>query len=113
GFFEMIAQALAEIAIGCLVDHLGQRFYDLMFCVIDVLQAMNEQVVHCLNVLGEETHGSSLACLRPELRRLNVWSFLRFLGRVAAVIMSNDVASAPLQLKTPTGVRAQDRFRPT
>jgi hypothetical protein len=57
GLFEMLAQAFGQIAVGRLVDHLGKRLHDLVLGVEDVLQAMQEQVVHRGDVLAEEAHG--------------------------------------------------------
>ena len=46
-------------AIGRLLDHVGQRLHDLVLGVVDVLQRVDEQIVHRLDVLGEEAHGDS------------------------------------------------------
>jgi NTP pyrophosphatase (non-canonical NTP hydrolase) len=55
----MRLEAAREIAVGRLVDHLGQRLGDLLFGVIDVLQLMEEQIVHRLDVLAEDSHAVS------------------------------------------------------
>jgi hypothetical protein len=41
---------------GRLFDHLGQGFNDLLFGVVDVLQTMDQQVLHRFNILGEDSH---------------------------------------------------------
>jgi hypothetical protein len=51
GFFEMGLETLREIAIGRLVDHLRQRLGDLLLGIIYVLQPMQQQIVHRLDVL--------------------------------------------------------------
>jgi len=56
GLVEMVFQALGEIAVGRLVDQLRQRLHDLVFGVVDVLQPVKQQVIHCLNVFGEQSH---------------------------------------------------------
>jgi hypothetical protein len=59
----MLAQASGEIAIGRLIDQLRQRLHDLILGVIDVLQGMQEKVVHRFDVFAEQPHGELL----PEL----------------------------------------------
>src|SRR3979490_1279383 len=59
GFFEMGFQAGDEVTVGRLVDHLGQRFDDLLFGIVDVLQTMDQQVFHRFNVLCEDSHSIS------------------------------------------------------
>jgi hypothetical protein len=41
---------LRKVAVGRLVDHLGQCFGDLLLGVIDVLQPMQQQLVHRFDV---------------------------------------------------------------
>jgi hypothetical protein len=41
GLFEMVLQAGDKVSASCLVDHLRQRFENLLFGVIDVLQTMD------------------------------------------------------------------------
>jgi hypothetical protein len=61
----MVTQALAEVAVGCFVDELWQGFYDLVLRVVDILQAMEQKIVHCLNVFGEQAHGGSFTLVSP------------------------------------------------
>jgi hypothetical protein len=49
-------QPLAQIAVRGLLDQFGKRFNDLVLGVVDVLQAVEEQVVHRLDVFAEEAH---------------------------------------------------------
>src|SRR5437588_696941 len=53
GLLEMRLQTGREIAVGRLIDHLRQRLRDLLLCIINILQAVQEQAVHCLDVLRE------------------------------------------------------------
>ncbi len=46
GLGQMIAQAGRKFPVGCLLDHLRQRLHDLVFCVIHVLQGVEEKVPH-------------------------------------------------------------------
>ena len=46
GLLEMILEALGQIAVGRLLDQLRQRFDDLVLGVVDVLQPVQQQVVH-------------------------------------------------------------------
>ena len=50
GFLKMVLQTLRQVAVGGLLDHLRQRLGDLLLGVIDILQAMQQQVVHRLDV---------------------------------------------------------------
>src|SRR3954471_22052788 len=52
----MVLQSLGEVAIGRLLDQLRQRFGDLILGVIDVLEAMQKQIFHGLDVSCEEAH---------------------------------------------------------
>ena len=54
---KVALEALLELRIGGLLDHVGQGFHDLVFGVVDVLQRVNEQIVHRLDVCGEQAHG--------------------------------------------------------
>jgi hypothetical protein len=47
----MVFEALLELRIGGAVDELGQRLQDLVFCVVDVLETVAEQVLKRLDVL--------------------------------------------------------------
>ena len=60
GFFEMSFQTLRQIAVGRLIDHLRQRLGDLLLGVIDVLQTVQQQVVHRLDVFRKQSHDSLL-----------------------------------------------------
>jgi hypothetical protein len=52
----MTFQPGGEIAVSRLSDHLGKRFDDLLFGVVDVLQTMDQQVFHRFYVLGEDSY---------------------------------------------------------
>src|SRR4051794_9732780 len=52
-----------EIAIRRFLDHLGQRFRNLLLRVIDVLEAVKEQVLHGFDVLSEQSHLCSSSLL--------------------------------------------------
>jgi hypothetical protein len=52
----MILQTGREVAVGCLVDHLRQRLGDLVLGIIDILQAMQQHVVHCFDVFRKYSH---------------------------------------------------------
>jgi hypothetical protein len=54
--FEMTLQSGDQVMVGRLLDHFGQRFNDLLLGVIDVLQTMEQQVLHRFYVLGEDSH---------------------------------------------------------
>jgi hypothetical protein len=56
GFLEVAQEALLELLVGGLVGHFRQRFHKLFLGVINVLQLVHEQVVHGLDVFGEESH---------------------------------------------------------
>ena len=56
GLLEVALQPRDQVAVGRLLDHLGQRFNDLLLGVIDVLQTVDQQVLHRFYVLGEESH---------------------------------------------------------
>ena len=67
GFAKMIAQARCECAVRGLVDHLWQGFHDLVFGVVDILQRVEEQILHGLDVLSKKSHDGSP--MRPTQRR--------------------------------------------
>jgi hypothetical protein len=46
GLLEMVLEARDEVAIGRLIDHLGERLQDLLLRVVDVLKTVYEQVFH-------------------------------------------------------------------
>ena len=50
GLFEVHPEALLQLGVGGLRDHVGQRFFDLVLGVIDVLQRMHEQLVESVDV---------------------------------------------------------------
>jgi hypothetical protein len=52
----MVPQTFGEIAVGRLLDQLRERLHDLVFCVIDVLQTVEQQVIHGLDVLRKQSH---------------------------------------------------------
>jgi hypothetical protein len=52
----MSQKALLEQLVGCLAGHFRKRLYELLFGIIDILQLVQEQVVHGLDVLSEESH---------------------------------------------------------
>ena len=56
GLFEMGFETLRKIAICRLVDHLRQRLGDLLLGVIDILQTVQHQVVHCFDVFRKQSH---------------------------------------------------------
>jgi hypothetical protein len=56
GFIEMSHKALLELLIRCLFGHFRQRLHELLLGIIDVLQLMQEQIVHGLDVFGEKSH---------------------------------------------------------
>src|SRR3569623_1730649 len=59
-FVQMRLEARYQIAIGRFLDHLRKRLGDLLLRVIDVLQLMQQQVIHCFDVFGENAHVSLL-----------------------------------------------------
>ena len=78
GLVEMGLEALLELRVGRLLDHLRQRFHDLLLGVVDVLQLMHEQVVHGLDVFGKQSHCGHPCVLGTCRRR-------PFFGRTHAV----------------------------
>src|SRR4029079_11340862 len=59
GLGQMGAQAGGELPVSRLLNHLGQRFHDLIFCVIHVLQGMEEKILHRFYVFAEQTHSGA------------------------------------------------------
>ena len=51
GLAKVGLEGLLQLRIGRFLDHLGQRFRDLLLGVVDVLQRMDEEIVECLDVL--------------------------------------------------------------
>src|SRR5262249_50076678 len=41
-----------------LLDHVGQRFHDLLLGVIDIAQRVHEQIIERLDISGKQTHGA-------------------------------------------------------
>jgi hypothetical protein len=58
----MIAQTGREFPVRSQIDQRWQRLSDLLFRVIAVVQLMQEQVLDCIDVFEQESHGS--ACRR-------------------------------------------------
>jgi len=43
--------------VGCLLDHVGEVLRDLLLCVVDIPQSVDEQIVERLDVFGKKAHG--------------------------------------------------------
>lgn len=56
GFLKMGQETLFELLVRRLAGHFRQRLHELFLGVIDVLQLVHEQIVHGLDVTGEESH---------------------------------------------------------
>src|SRR3954447_23975063 len=56
GFLQMALEALRKIAVGRQVNHLRQRLGDLLFGVIHILQPVQQQIVHRLDVFRKQSH---------------------------------------------------------
>jgi hypothetical protein len=65
----MAFQAGDQIAVGGLLDHLGERFDNLLLGVIDVLKAMKQQILHGFDVFGKKSHSSLLLAMMAMERR--------------------------------------------
>jgi hypothetical protein len=65
-------KALFKLLIGRFFRHLRQGLHELFLGVIDVLQLMDEQVVHGLDVFGEESH-----CRPPSFGNMQAQAFFR------------------------------------
>src|SRR5690606_9862509 len=63
GLAQMRLKGALQLSIRRLLDHVRQRFLDLLLGVIDVLQRMNEQVLHRLDVIGKPAHNHGLLAL--------------------------------------------------
>ena len=59
GFFEMAQKTLLKLPVSRLLGHFRQRLHELLLGIIDVLKLMHEQIVHGLDLLGEESHRES------------------------------------------------------
>jgi hypothetical protein len=57
GLFQMVLKPFRQVSVGGLFDELGQRFNDLIFGIIDVFEAMEQKIIHRLDILGEQSHG--------------------------------------------------------
>ena len=51
----MRLEALLQLRIACRLDHLGQRFHDLVLGVIDVLQGVQEEIIHRFDIFAKES----------------------------------------------------------
>jgi len=70
GLAQVCLERLLELGRARLLDHLRQRLQDLVLGVVDVLQRVDEQVVHGLDVLGEHAHRFLLLAWPVHERRL-------------------------------------------
>jgi hypothetical protein len=52
----MVLESRGQFPVGRLLDHVRQRFHDLIFGVVDVLQDVQEKVIHRFDVFGKQTH---------------------------------------------------------
>ena len=59
GFLQVVLEALPELRIGGRLDQLRQRFQDLIFGIVDIAQAVIEQVLERLDVFAEQSHSVS------------------------------------------------------
>src|SRR6266704_1138725 len=48
--------SLLELLVVGLLGHLWKRFHELLLGIVDVLQLVDEQIVHGFDVFGEESH---------------------------------------------------------
>jgi hypothetical protein len=55
-FLEVIFEPLGQIAISRFIDQLRQRFNDLVLGVIDVLETVQQKVIHRFDVFGKQAH---------------------------------------------------------
>src|SRR5215475_681482 len=79
-FLEMRQKALFQLGIRGLVRHLRQRLHQLLLCIVDVLQLVREQVIHGLDVFGEQSHGCDpfVLGLSDELLPVHLMSGCRY-----------------------------------
>src|SRR5262245_26355389 len=63
GLAQMALQSLLELRIARLLDHVGQRFHDLVFGVVDVAERVHEQVARRFGVVREQAHGCGSSLL--------------------------------------------------
>ena len=57
----------SQIAVRGFVDHLGQRFGDLLLGILDILQFVKKQIIHRANVFGKNTDGNVSVGSKTEL----------------------------------------------
>jgi hypothetical protein len=53
----MALECSGQFPIGRLFHHVRQRFENLLLGVVDVLQDVDEQLIHRLDVFREQSHG--------------------------------------------------------
>ena len=56
GLGKVRFKAVPERLISRFLDHVGKAFRDLLFCIVDVTQRMNEEIVECFDIFGEKSH---------------------------------------------------------
>ncbi len=54
----MVLEAALELRIGRRVNQLRKRLEDLIFGVVDILEAVEEEVVKRRNIFAEQAHGA-------------------------------------------------------
>jgi hypothetical protein len=57
---QMLLQPALELSIARILDHLGQRLYDLIFRVIDIPQPVLIEVFEAMDVFRKQAHGRFL-----------------------------------------------------
>ena len=75
GLGKVLLEGLSEFGRGRLLDHGRESADDAFFGVIDVLELMDEQIVHSLDVFGEQAHGRDLRFELHDWRRNREWKF--------------------------------------
>jgi len=58
GLLEMVLETCREVTVSCQVDHFRQNLCDLLLRIINVLQAVQEQVIHGFDVFRENAHST-------------------------------------------------------
>jgi hypothetical protein len=61
GLRKVLAKRLLKLRVGRFLDHLRERFHELLLRVVDVLQLMHEEIIERLDILGENPHGLSFS----------------------------------------------------
>jgi hypothetical protein len=74
---KMVAQARSKLAVRRLVDQLRQGLNNLILGVINVLQGVQEQVVHRFDVFAEQPHVTTPLALQAYSWPLAVGEFHR------------------------------------